>query len=315
MTELHLLRAILNDPTYEVGQRAKSPIPASFRGKENTSMSFVTRWRKGRFIQWKDFGFESKLGSDIVALYAYTRKNGDRKAAFEDLSGGDISIEYTPPTTDQRIESLKLPLNFRYGDLDYRNLDYLRRLFVSDEIILEYGISALLSVKMGRKSLFSASRTKFGFHWKVGDHGQKGYAPFNGYFKKDKWKKVKFWHDNMDVLEGWDQLPERARECGFTKSSKDIWTLRSLGVEACVSTSGENTLKLLTPALCKELNDRFDDFWFWGDPDPVGIAYSKELKKRLGKGRILESRIDKDPSDIIVATGRQDDVREIVGLA
>jgi len=329
LTELDLYRKILNNPLYQVGEKAKSPIPTHLRGKPDGSPSFSTFYGKlGKKIFWKDWGFNAPTFKRVTANkigIPYTKYHKSDIVALMALCGGisideaytnlkDTDITFTPLTAIEKVSIAKFPLEYDLMPISAPHVIYSERLFIPPTTLYKFGVSGLKAIYSGPSNIYTYSDHNLGFYWEVGS-GKKGYIPFNGYYKNGKWVTDKFYHQNIDELEGYAQLPATGQKLVFTKAMKEIWLFDSLGIPS-VACSSETTLKLLTPELCAELVRRFKTIIVWGDPDPAGEAYSLEVIRRLkaagGKDiRKANSIIAKDPTDIVIET---QDVGIVLGI-
>lgn len=306
MKQIEAYRFLLNDSLYEVGKQAKSPIPTRYREKEDGTASFSTKQLNDGRIIWRDFGFKAKLGNDLVALAAYVGEYAELSREECEANFDLSKIEITRPSFNDIIDNIKIPVAFETTELDWRHYQYFERLYCGPEQLQKYRITGLDSVYRGRKEWFKQSRDNLAFFFKVGKTGEKAYMPFNVDYKG---KKRKFYHQNIMVPEGYDQLPRRGKTLGFTKSTKDIVFLDNLG-HTTISSSSESMFDMIDPFI-PELLQRFDDFWFWGDDDPAGENYSYQLKQKFNCGRIIKSDIAKDPTDICIKL-QQDHKRDSV---
>ena len=340
MTELDLYRKILNNPLYQVGDKAESPIPPKFRGKKDKSPSFSTFFgRCGKKIFWKDWGFNAptfkhgkkdRLGNthfrthkaDITALIALSTSKADTISEIDinaiKANIEDFDVDYIPLTIQDKIAIAKYPLEYDLMPLSAPHFVYIDRLGINMRILHRFKVSGLNAIYSGPTDIYNAEDHNLGFYWKVGN-GDKGYIPFNGYYKNDIWVPNKFYHQNMDALEGYDFLPPTGDVLIFTKSMKDIWLLTFLGYNA-ISCSSETSLGLLTHEMCLDLVKRFKTIVVWGDPDPAGIIYSQKVSSKLVKAggkdiRVAESKWAKDPTDITILTQDHNKVHQIIRKA
>jgi hypothetical protein len=329
MNDLSILRHILNDPTYEVGDKIKSPIPLVYRGNNDDTTSFSTKYYEyegEQRVRWRDFGYTpSPLGYDMVALYCYVaefydpswikppnwkKKDGrpDREAAYKAIKAEKFEI-YSPCSADL-INSIKEPITFKKMKLTAAHLNYWSRLGVTWQLLRRFKVSGLEGLYRGPKKLWGTKRNNIGFHYQLRNN-DKCYRPFNLNWKG---KKSKYLHQGENLVpEGYDQLPKTGKLLIFTKSMKDVLFLTSLGYNA-ISGGSESMYELILPYV-DNLSSRFEDMVFWGDPDAQGIRYSEELKKMFGKGRIAQSVIAKDPTDIWIETGDANIIHMVIKKA
>ena len=223
-----------------------------------------------------------------------------------------MDIVIKPLSYEEKISIAKSPpLRFFTMPINAHHFDYLDRLFIKWPTITKYEIQGLKELYMGPKKVYTHKDYNFGFFWKVGDIGEKGYIPFNRWKNKHGvLKPRKFFHQNLVGIEGLDKLSMGGDLLVWTKSMKDILVLDSLGYNA-ISCSSESMFGLLDDNLRYRLSS-FKELVIWGDPDPAGERYAQEIKEFMGRGRIATSVGGKDPSDIIINTRDVNTIHQII---
>ena len=104
--------------------------------------------------------------------------------------------------------------------------------------------------------------------------------------------------NNGDILEGYEQLPDEWEHLIITKSTKDIMTLRRIGVVSCSPTS-ENSFRTLLSKK-DELNERFKRKFIFFDNDTPGIKASRLIHEATGwESFCLPINMGKDPNELV----------------
>jgi hypothetical protein len=106
--------------------------------------------------------------------------------------------------------------------------------------------------------------------YKDGRYTMKIYRP--------KAKKGERWlsNTNRTILQGWDQLPERAQTLIITKSLKDVMVLNSFGYP---SLAMQNEVSSIKYTVVEELYSRFDEIYILQDFDYAGVTGVNKLRK------------------------------------
>lgn len=136
--------------------------------------------------------------------------------------------------------------------------------------------------------------------------------PCYRYKEKDKFKLYRPFADKRlkfrtnyfgGLLEGYAQLPHKGDILIITKSSKDVMTLHSIGINAVAVRSENTPISLNAYNLLKE---RFNKMYVWFDPDEAGSVGCQKIHE-LYKLPIISHDISlgKDPSDIVKEHGTQ----------
>jgi len=277
---------------FVAGKKFRSPFP----WRSDKDPSFSTKWF-GDYLCWKDFGDEARSDAnkkDVIGFVAcYHGENRDE--AEERIRSDGFDLIPTTRSFKDRISDIRLPFYFKYSVLRDEHLRYFKMIGVSEDILVKYGIFALDSISKKGREFMKSTSTNLAFYWKFGG-AEKGYFPFEQ-------KKKKFWHENVDELEGFEQLDFKRKDLIITKSMKDILVLKSLGYNP-ISSSGESSLHLIVDRLDDLAG--FEDIVVWGDPDSQGEKYAegiKEIFESVGKTvRRAKSTNGKDPSDILANT-------------
>ncbi len=277
---------------YQLRQKICSPLPAKIRKPDKTP-SFSTK-DIGNTIIWHDFGFESPYGYGPIGFVALM-EGVDYEQAKEIIrnKGFKASSYIKPQLSDLLTGKPELKFNTTY--LQAEHYQYFEMLFVEPKWLHLYNYEAVDSVYIGQKPIWRGNDSNIGFYKRIGA-GDKGYFPYNKAYSK----LPKVLHQNINILEGWDELPAFGKLLIITKSLKDVVVLRSCGYNA-VSLSSETSINILK-LYYWYLSERFENIVVWGDPDAAGAVLVRNVKRLIPKAKEAKSIIDKDPSDIILIT-------------
>lgn len=309
MDEINIYRKYIGSD-YQVGKTIRSPFPSEIR-KPDFHPSFSTKWFNG-VICWNDFAIDVPGISKGPIGFVQLMEGGiSREDAKDIIKNGGFSTFNSNRilTIEERFSMEKDPLIYTYNDLTPIHYQYYDMLFVSPRILFRYDTKALTSILKLEKPIWKASEHNFGFYYKIGS-GDKSYMPFNKYYQP---RTPKVMHQNIDKLEGYDQLPAFGKLLVITKSIKDVKTLVAAGYNA-ICCSSENSLNIFI-LYAYELSCRFDEIIVWGDPDKTGRDYGLRIKQIINKVKIANSIIAKDPSDIVMETRTQFFLHQILNRA
>ena len=295
-------------PYYNVGKVIKSPFPSDVR-KADHHPSFSTKWFNG-VVCWKDFAIDvagiSNGPIGFVQLMEGVSKE-EARAIIKDSGFGTFKPRIL--TFEERLDMEPVPLVFEYGNLKPEHYQYYDMLFVSPSILLKYNIKSLEGILKRERCLWRPTQDNFGFYTKIGS-GDKSYMPFNNYYAP---KTPKVMHQNIDILEGYDQLPAWGEDLVLQKSLKDIMCVNACGYSA-TGASSENSFKVLEK-YAYELSCRFKNIIAWGDDDKAGRNYALKIKQLIPKAKIATSIIAKDPSDMLMETRTQFYIHQVIDRA
>jgi hypothetical protein len=275
---------------YEIGMVINSPLPS----RNEKTPSFSTRLFPDGKIRWKDFNFKSDHGHDVIAFVVEMEASiTTRDEAYAFIKAGSIKGASKSVSYKQKLQAVKVPPVYETMDLTLEHLDYFSQLLVDRQLLNSYNITGLSKASKLGRVFYKHSNDDFGFHYKIGK-GEKTYRPF-AFRRKDKFRM-----QNIDELEGYEQLPISGDLLVITKSLKDVVYLRAIGIYA-VSCSSESSLNIMR-LRAAELNARFKVVARWGDPDFAGKKYSYRLAGLFPNSPEIFSEIAKDPTDIQMIT-------------
>lgn len=308
MAEIDIYRHYIG-AYYEVGKTIKSPFPVHVRKPDNHP-SFSTKWYNG-VICWNDFainipgisrgpiGFVQLMeGVDVLEA-----KNIIKTGGFSTFNRNRIL------TFEERLDMEPVPLVFEYSDLTPEHYQYYDMLFVSPRILLKYNMKSLDGILKKERYIWRSSASNIGFYTKIGN-GDKSYMPYNNYYKNGFPKVI---HQGIDILEGYDQLPAWGEDLVIQTSIKDVMCLDACNYNS-VCCSSENSMNVFVK-YAYELSCRFNNIIAWGDDDKAGREYAQRIKQIINKAKIATSIIAKDPSDILIETGTQFYIHQILDRA
>lgn len=294
---------------YRLGDVIKSPLPSLIR-KPDKNPSFSTFLANG-YVCWKDFGYDSPYGNGPVGFVA-AMEIVDRETARDIIHQKGFSHNAQPVSYKDRIQAAKIPLGYNYSELRHEHYQYASMLCVPKKILDFYEMKALDSIESGvNRFLYKSDDDNFGFYKKIGK-GNKGYIPHNPYYTN----KSKVYHQGIDELECFSEIPEGVEDAVITKSVKECWISRAAGYWpfAC---SSENSLNILLKYRL-QIEQRFPRLSIWGDPDKVGFSYGLKVKRIFPRVKILDSEkvisrdYAKDGSDITILHGNFYNIHRIM---
>ena len=266
----------------------------------------------GKYI-YKDFGtgdtftvfdyVQIKYGIDFYSTLKLIVKDlGLMDLKFEKPKTKDLSIvSNISSESHSNVQMRIVPIEFTQKGLNYWseyniNKELLERYKVKQ--ISHYYLNDLLITIPKKELAFSYS---FGNN-KVGRYKYKILRVANA-----NWKWVS--NCNSNILQGFDQLPDKADLLFLTSSLKDCMSLRSLGYMATASQSENTTIsnKLIT-----ELKKRFNRVVLFLNNDLAGLKAAEYQSKLYGVPFVHFCICQpKDPSDFIKSEGVDETIKMI----
>ena len=122
-----------------------------------------------------------------------------------------------------------------------------------------------------------------------------GGLDYKVYFPNRDRTKVRFLHNNPDILQGYDQLPDTGEVVVITKAMKDVMCLNEFGIPA-IAPMGETTV--VSDGVLMDLFERFDKVYALYDRDRTGKIALLNLRARKVKPLLMPKGTTKDFSDM-----------------
>lgn len=253
----------------------------------------IRKSKKSNLIYWKDYGLSNQLGIDAISLVMHLF-NLSRKEAVEKIWVDIIESDKPLPSINLSVDITSIPYKFYYGELLDWELNYWNSIGIPKDLLDYYNVKSLTALyrtdKLIWKSVLNSPAYIYLYKNKI--DAFKSYRPLDK--KGDKFRG----QNNGDILEGFEQLPDEWEHLIISKSTKDVMTLRRLGVVSCSPTS-ENSFRTLLKNK-DEINRRFKRKFIFFDNDEPGIKASKLLQDETGWDSIsLPINFSKDPSDLV----------------
>jgi len=110
------------------------------------------------------------------------------------------------------------------------------------------------------------------------------------------------WRSNCpeDVIQGWNQLPDKGEHLIITKSLKDVITLYQIGIPAIAPQAESNKIN---PKITEELRQRFTKITLLYDNDEPGIKAAEQLAEEHDLPVLYMPEGTKDASDFVELYG------------
>lgn len=284
---------------WAIGPKMHSP----FRFDPKPSLAMYTYEKTGD-IWWTDFGAEdTPLVRDSIGFVQYmweqSRQDAINQIWQEMVLDKDVKIPHRKivDVKPMRLEPLLKPYTeeweWSYWKTLKFDLDYLNYL----------GIKCAKKLKRLDLTIWESTKDDPIFFYDFGERRGKAYRPLS---KGERFRGI----DNMEVLEGWNLLPDTCDDVILGSSFKDTATVGYLGY-AGFNPSSENSYKFLLTKV-DEINKRFKRVWILFDNDKAGREAAKNLNELTGWNIINlptdvkcpeTGKIAKDPSDFVTFTG------------
>lgn len=117
-------------------------------------------------------------------------------------------------------------------------------------------------------------------------------------------ERIRFLHNNADILQGYLQLPVSGSQLIITKSMKDVMKLYEFSLSAVAPMS---ETQMLSPEQFEELTERFVHLYSLYDTDKAGISSMQKMKREYGIQPLFFPRsFPKDFTDFYEKYGKED---------
>lgn len=260
--------------------------------RDDPKPSFQIKVSKTGNLYWKDYGLDKQLGFDAVAFVMHYFQI-ERKEAVKRVWDDIIKSGKPLPVIRLSADTSSIKYRHYYGELRDWELEYWKSRGIPKKILDFYNVKSLTALYKTDKLVWKSTEDNPAYIYLYSDNKAfKCYRPLdpNG----DKFRG----QDNGEIIEGWDQLPDEWEHLVITKATKDVMTLRRIGVVGGSPTS-ENSFRAIL-AMKDELNRRFKRIFIFFDNDAAGIKAALFLHEATGwEVIILPQDFAKDPSDLV----------------
>lgn len=260
-----------------------------FRRDPVPSLSF---YKSKDVIRWRDFGLPEQKGSDGIAFVQHLFDISRDDAIY--LIWDEIIEDNNIPKRLKPLKSTSYNFTVEEKELTYE-LNYFRKAFINKPLLDFYNVHGVEAAKINNDCIFNSTEEDPAFLYKFGDNSFKTYRPL----AVNKTRKFRG-SNNGNVMEGWQQLPQKGDHLFINKSLKDSMVLRNMGILS-TNPSGEGSLQFLKSKI-RELNARFSTIRILFDYDPAGIKSSTILKELTGWENVFLDK-EKDCYDNVVKYG------------
>jgi len=286
-TELDIFRFYIDD--FCVGCNISSPL----RIDDHNPSFQIFKTSKG--LRWKDFGTGSS--GDFVE-FVKLKFGLDFKTALHKIYSDLKLIKsqsvsyYVVPGVSMRREIQVFKRKFNSTDLKFW-LEF----GINEKTLTKYEVSALSKYSLieGTKRkdfICKSSSSVYCYHY--GSYNYRLYSPFS---KEYKW----ICNAGSEILQGWNQLPDKGDLLVITSSQKDVMLLDGLGY-ASIAPQSEHTI--VPESIISNLIERFNRIFVLFDNDSAGITASKRYQRYDFKCVFLPEG-PKDPSDYYKQFGKE----------
>jgi hypothetical protein len=239
-----------------------------FRDDRNPT---CTLWKaqsgKLYFMDWAMF--EQPKDVFEVYMYLYRADFSEAVIGLWDLFEREFTGENPRQTPRIEVDSEELKIDVAFRELVYKDLRWWRSFGVEKDILEKYNVRAVQSVWINERLTYNRVNYDVtpGYAYVFRDGSKKVYFPFKDYNR--------FLHDNAQIIQGYDQLPDKDSLLVITKSMKDVMLLHSLGVSAIAPQSEGIPISI---EIIDELRVRFQNIVVLFDTDRAGIKGLRKYK-------------------------------------
>jgi len=218
------------------------------------------------------------------------------------LIGGSAAVTRVPqiPAVVIKPVECKIEVN-RLQTWTKAHLDYFSQYQISRDTLVKYKVAPLEIAWLNGQQIFSYyAKNEIAFVYWFGGLDYKLYFPT----RPRAGNYPRFMHNNPNILQGYEQLPDSGRYCVITKSMKDVMCLSEFYVPGIAPMS---EMQIISEVAFEELSYRFDKLFSLYDVDnPFSIASMKQMRKMGIQPMFFKRSQPKDFSDFVKAYGRQD---------
>jgi hypothetical protein len=216
---------------------------------------------------------------------------------FKGVADKELAGMYIP---DKVRPKVIVEYRVKRGEFRKSDYDFWNRFGIDDITLKKYNVLPAKKVWMIRNgiqelaSTYSRQQPCYMYHF--GGYNYKFYYPTRTF--------ARFIHANVNIIQGYQQLPAEGEYLVITKSLKDVMCMDGFGIPAIAPMS--ETITDAIDAKMPELRKRFKRIFVLMDWDRTGQVYSLHMRK-VWNAEILsfKSRQPKDFSDHYEEYGMQ----------
>lgn len=218
------------------------------------------------------------------------------------LIGGSTAAMRVPqmPSVFIRPVECKIEVN-RLQSWTRPHLEYFQQYSISKETLTRFKVAPLEIAWLNGQQIFSYyAKNEIAFVYWFGGLDYKLYFPT----RPRAGKYPRFMHNNPNILQGYEQLPDSGRYCVITKSMKDVICLSEFHVPAIAPMS---ETQIISEVAFEELSYRFNKLFSLYDVDnPFSIGSMKQMRSMGIQPLFFKRSQPKDFSDFVQVHGRKD---------
>lgn len=305
ITKDFILKHISEEEIFEaygvpvVAHRFCSPL----RTDHHPTCRFYRRRSNGKLIMrdltghfWGDC-FDLVQHSTRLGYYDSLR---DVAKKFGIITGEVAEITRVPIVHKVQIKALECEIRVKRMDWTPAHIAYWKQYHITKKTIEHYKVAPIEQSWLNDQSAFWYHAEKeIAFCYHFGDYDYKLYFPT----RPRTGDRSRFIHNNPNIIQGWEQLPERGKGIVFTKSLKDVMCLHEFGVPAIAPMSES---QIISEPLYEELVSRFERVFSLYDTDKIGVKSMKAMRKMGVQPLFFKRNQPKDFSDFVKAYGKDD---------
>ena len=262
---------------YYIGQSITKPIRSPFREDRKPTITFKEH-ANGRVV-WKDWA-TGEMGDAftwVMKLGNLTFHDAIRDVYRHLIEGKGYNTQTERKLFYEPKNRLKKEFIVEVQDFRIRDLAYWNSYGISKDTLFNYNVFSV------RKLIIPKEDSDITFHYQYGEpmFGYRFYQDSEEYWKiyRPLSDSKFFYNGTVNILEGYDQLPNFGDLLIITKSLKDVMLLRELGYNA-ISLQGESNP--LTEINYYTITDRFKEIVVFYDNDQTGLVNTHRMVNSYG---------------------------------
>ena len=292
ITRAYVLSHVSEEEIFEkYGIRVESGM---FRSPLRTDRHPTCRFYRNRTGRLVLHDFSGRFHGDCFDLVRNV-KGFNYPQALEDIAKtfkiieGEPDRKPKPPTTTIGPQSL---CTLRISPLgwDEQHLTWWENYGVDLDILKRFNVTPVRQVWLNGSLYYNrdfSKKNEVVYAYRFGGYDYKIYFPMRD--------RLRFLHNNPDILQGWTQLPTKGDFVVITKAMKDVICLAMFGIPA-IAPMGETTL--VSDSVLMYLKESFIDVYALYDRDKVGKIALINLRKRGVTPMLMPVGTTKDFSDL-----------------
>ncbi len=248
------------------------------RADKNPTASF--KWVNDR-IQFRDWSETfSRDCFNVAQLVTRKRTFYDtliQIAVDFNLVNGAEYTNFVPINVDEQLAEIrkhseKKEIKVVVKDWHRVDLEFWKQIGVTKEFLKKFNVFSIGEAYIDGELIYRWNRTDIGFAFYFGN------GDFKLYFPNRKKGNMKFVHNNANLLQGYNQLPETGDHCVITKSFKDVIAFRMTDI---ISVAPMSEVIPIGIDQYLDLKDRFKNLFVLYDNDWPGRKATIKLIKEF----------------------------------